>query len=155
MNIPNVTIEPRFVRQVDSLPRMETHNMLLIPIRAPHHHHARQAVYADTNTPSRPASSTHIASARASPLPAAASFSTVATPHVAMNLNIDTSDSEQTSSAPPVESIYSNYLTRELYHSLPDVHSRTLVPNILPFANYANAQVSSTCCLLGFCSCHC
>jgi hypothetical protein len=53
---------------------------------------------------------------------------------------VGVADASSMTSAPRVLSIFGNYLTRDLYHSLPDVLSQVPIPNILPLAKFGNAR---------------
>ena len=127
--------EGRFVKEIDSLPRLETHSLLCIPIRAPHHQsissvHLNASASASASATSHaPAAGTSLALApaahpRAAPLPAAPSFAAVATVPSLIAMQPYAPDQTTTSSAPAVESIYANYLTADLYHALPDAQAR-------------------------------
>jgi hypothetical protein len=196
-----VAHDPRFNRELDCPSRSEARSLLLMPLRAPHHHHAALAKIAATNAASPSASSpttqttqttpatsasasspaassassdtstiaaylsttlphsafSGLAAPRAPALPPAASFASLSsapaprdlTAYRADGSNNDDDDdgdlggggdSTSMTSAPRVLSIFANYLTRELYHSLPDVLTQVPVPNMLPFARFGNAR---------------
>ncbi len=147
-----VANEGRFVKEIDSLPRLETHSLLCIPIRAPHHHsissvHLSASASASANA-TAPSASTSLAPApaahpRATPLPAAPSFAAVATVPSLIAMQPYAPDQTTTSSAPAVESIYANYLTADLYHALPDAQARGQMSQSLHYQSRNSATHDS------------
>ncbi len=143
MNIRDVKHDIRFVPTFDTIPRFPTETMLLVPLQWPHHRQGDDKLRRSPSRVGAPLSQTsnqislkQVEDARGDEEELDELLLMQAQYEKEQECSEDTM-----STAPRVTSIFDNYLTMPLYHSLPDPHVRGVRVPLPTFAHYETPRM--------------